>query len=1414
MGYSVELETGKMDKAFKRLLGGAAFGAFIKKIYDVRSAYQDTESSIATFLQSSEKASKFMKELNDYAWYNMFEFTDLAEQSKQLLAYGNDIGSIIPIIDQLSNVASGAGRPLADLVELYNYAKSTGMVEAQYLKSWARSGVVIVDILKEMGIEVDKSSVTFEHLKMVLDNVTAEGGRFHNEMANKMQNLSASAGQLADDVKNKLNEIGERYQDAMKKGIEFGSWVVNNYEAIRDVLLVLIGTYGAYRAALASTIMLQKAQQFGEGIRLIALMRKELGLLTAAQQAYNLAALKHPYAMIAAVIGGAAIATWRFVQAKKAEEEAIEKALKPLRDEFTQTNLLVDKLKNANLKEEERVKILGQLRDINPDIVKGIEDEADAVEVLTERLEEYNKAKLAEIAVKKFSLQDKFDKAVEDLGAARDKMNDKSADLILVYESLFSRFRELETKNANIPEDLQTLFNSIIDSSIPESEKVERLFAAYDAIQNKVKAANGAYTGADWHFAQNLFAGLDIGKYESALRKLDKQTENYEKKATALKSKIISIANAIYDNEEQRQEFIMSQWAIYFPDEVKAVEDAIDDVDEKTRTWKDELTELVSGEYKTKIEAATNIPEVIDIIQKAIKTEQERVRDMKPLLIKAGFDFTGMKFPEGSSPSALEQQWAADYIKAQNNLTGLNKVQTQFDIPLDTKGADAFTKDLQTKIELTKSAKEEYKKLLRVMSSEEAFKALQSVSGYANIRLEDVISTKGENEGYIQYLEAQIQTLSTRKTKEAKALVIKLQKELDNLRLENIYNAATRAAELDKLNRDYTKAVTDQIRQSQFEIRQAEIDAMDEGFAREQEQIALNYDRLIAENEQRQREWIESVKNHAKAQWLIENPDKDESQFTREFSVADLSPEQQDALRQYTDAANAYRASSERKHLDDMLEMYADYGAQRLLLEERFDKDIAALQDSRTAANAAQVDNAIAEATRQKNAALADLDETYQGTTTLWTQLFDEYANLTNQELQAIINNAREVLAYVGNTPSADIEGKFGLTREQLLNLKSNAAELGAAYDALHKKLEQFNRRNPFAALVRSAKSLRNATADIKKAREDLAKAEAAGDKAAIKSAEEKLKALGRQRDLLKGDLKSAAMSAASYLGDVGGGLQQIGEAAGDSGLASFGKTLGEVADIAGQFASGDYIGAAISAITTGLTAIFSSRAKYKAALKQMKQDLEAFAHEYKLILSDIALAGEDSINIFSEDAFERAITALREMHKMYDEFLSKVQKKDTLNFGNSFFGQIAAARKEAQGITTDLENIKIVTRHRTWFRSEKSTTLKELYPELFEGADGFNVEAARALLNTNNQLNDEAKRQIQEVIDLYDQMKEAEEAFKDYLSQTFGEIGDSLADSIVAAFEDGTDAMENWADSFNNVLKNLAKQLMTTLFL
>lgn len=501
----------------------------------------------------------------------------------------------------------------------------------------------------------------------------------------------------------------------------------------------------------------------------------------------------------------------------------------------------------------------------------------------------------------------------------------------------------------------------------------------------------------------------------------------------------------------------------------------------------------------------------------------------------------------------------------------------------------------------------------------------------------------------------------------------------------------------------------------------------------------------------------------------------------------------------------------------DLLQKYQSYTDKRIELERLFDEEEKTLLANRTEENADTIDRSLHELARRRAKELAEMDYMAQAGQSLWGRLFDNYSSYTNKQLQEIIVHAQQVLDYVNNTKFEDISPRFGMSAEQLQNLKTNAADLSAAYDALGGRLELLDKQNPFGAMIRSSQLLKKNTAEVEKAERELAKAQANGDKQAIEDAQKKLEGLQRQQALLKGGLKSAAQAATSYLGEVGDSLQRIGEAAGDADLASFGKALSEVSNIADRFISGDAIGGVISTITTGLSAIFSSQAKYRAALKQMHDDQIAFAHEYRLLLSDIRLEAEGASNAFSDDIFAKGIAALKEAGDLYKNFLDQVNKDEGIQASwQGPLGKTQQIKQEIRGINTDLQNIWIQTRHGTWFRSAKGEYLKDLYPELFEGPEelgGFNVEAARALLETNNQLNDEAKRQLQEVVDLHDQWQEAEDQFKEYLNSTFGEIGDSLGDSIVEAFKNGTDAMEAWGQSFNNVLEKVGKQMMQTLF-
>lgn len=229
---------------------GVGLGNFVKQVFDTRSYFQDAASSMKTFLGDAEKGAKFTKELQDYAFYNMYEFQDLVGASKQLIAYGTTEGKeIITVIDQLSNIATGTGADLNSMIDIYNKVKASGTANGIVLDQLASRGLLVKKTLQDMGETVNGNKVTFEQFQKVLAHVTAEGGMFHDLMKDQLNNLSASSAQLSDNLTAMYNEIGEKAEPYMKQAIDFASMLVENYQEVASVLFDLVKAYGIYKLA-------------------------------------------------------------------------------------------------------------------------------------------------------------------------------------------------------------------------------------------------------------------------------------------------------------------------------------------------------------------------------------------------------------------------------------------------------------------------------------------------------------------------------------------------------------------------------------------------------------------------------------------------------------------------------------------------------------------------------------------------------------------------------------------------------------------------------------------------------------------------------------------------------------------------------------------------------------------------------------------------------------------------------------------------------------------------------------------------------------------------------------------------------------------------------------------------------------
>ena len=337
-----------IEDMFKRIgaAAGLAFSldqakSFIGKVAEVRAYFQDIESTMKVFLGNEQKATQFTEALKDYAYYNMYEFSQLADASKQMIAYGHSVDTVIPRLDQLSNIATGTNADLMELVDLYNRAKNLGEVGSQGLASWATKGLVVKDVLKEMGEEVKGSTVTFEQLNKVLDKVTGEGGMFHNLMLEQMENISAEQGQLQDNLDAMYNEIGEKYQDYITGVYKAESWMVDHYKEIAQVIADVIVAYGSYKGALMAANAIEKIHVMWVSLEKTAHLQNVLAteaeiaakgkatvatvLFDRALKALNATLLANPYSIAAVALSAVAFGIYKLVSSTDDASESQER---------------------------------------------------------------------------------------------------------------------------------------------------------------------------------------------------------------------------------------------------------------------------------------------------------------------------------------------------------------------------------------------------------------------------------------------------------------------------------------------------------------------------------------------------------------------------------------------------------------------------------------------------------------------------------------------------------------------------------------------------------------------------------------------------------------------------------------------------------------------------------------------------------------------------------------------------------------------------------------------------------------------------------------------------------------------------------------------------------------------------------
>lgn len=195
--------------------------------------------------------------------------------------------------------------------------------------------------------------------------------------------------------------------------------------------------------------------------------------------------------------------------------------------------------------------------------------------------------------------------------------------------------------------------------------------------------------------AQKIAIGLDISSFFDTFEKMPKYMRDFFNEKTLEEEFNIKI-NAEYTEASQ----------------------SFSDLQKK-------FNEATDGQFEAQIKVSTDSEKIIEGIQKGYKEAKETTNQLKPVLIKAGIDLSGIGAIDLSKLPDWQKQIVSDYKKAFDTMQAGEKGAKEIGFSLtdpnkDKSKKDAFAERLKELVNLLKEAYSEYKKWTDIVGKGEA----------------------------------------------------------------------------------------------------------------------------------------------------------------------------------------------------------------------------------------------------------------------------------------------------------------------------------------------------------------------------------------------------------------------------------------------------------------------------------------------------------------------------------------------------------------------------------------------------------------------------------------------------------------------------------------------------------------------
>lgn len=202
------------------------------------------------------------------------------------------------------------------------------------------------ELAKQFGVAenqvkqlVEDGKVGFPEVQKAIENLTNEGGKFGGLMEAQSKTITGQISNIEDAIDTMFNAIGQSQEGVINTSLSLVSTLIENWETVGNILLTIIATYGAYKAAVIAVAAAHKLMNIWGTVSAFLSLTTSIRSAKDAMLLFNMAVKANPLGLVLSVLAAAVTA---FLAFRKSTDEAADALKRNVRKPKRSTNRLAN----------------------------------------------------------------------------------------------------------------------------------------------------------------------------------------------------------------------------------------------------------------------------------------------------------------------------------------------------------------------------------------------------------------------------------------------------------------------------------------------------------------------------------------------------------------------------------------------------------------------------------------------------------------------------------------------------------------------------------------------------------------------------------------------------------------------------------------------------------------------------------------------------------------------------------------------------------------------------------------------------------------------------------------------------------------------------------------------------------------